>query len=171
MAAHSSESVRLQAAIGAGVVLIAALLALGALEIRGGVGYAGIGPSFLAWTMTGALAVCGTVLVVHALRGGWRGLELGSGAPRGDWIAIAWVSTGILVDAALMTRAGFIVANALCFALAVRGLRVSEGGGAGGVGRTVADLATGVAIAAPAFWLFTKVLGISLPGLTGTGWL
>jgi putative tricarboxylic transport membrane protein len=35
----------------------------------------------------------------------------------------------------------------------------------------VLDFVTGFLIAAPAFWLFTKVLGINLPGLTGTGWL
>jgi putative tricarboxylic transport membrane protein len=35
----------------------------------------------------------------------------------------------------------------------------------------VLDLATGLVIAAPVFWLFTKVLAVNLPGLTGTGWL
>jgi putative tricarboxylic transport membrane protein len=171
MATHSSESTRLQTAIGAGVMLIALLLAVGAIDIRGGVGYAGIGPGFLAWTMAGALGVCGIVLVAHSFSGGWRSLEPGSGAPRGDWVAIAWVSAGILIDATLMTRAGFIVANALCFTLAVRGLRVSEGGSGGGAARALADLATGAAIAAPAYWLFTKFLGINLPGLTSTGWI
>ena len=33
------------------------------------------------------------------------------------------------------------------------------------------DLAIGVAIAAPVFWMFTKLLAINLPGLTTTGWL
>ena len=37
--------------------------------------------------------------------------------------------------------------------------------------RVLLDAATGFLIAAPAFWLFTKVLAINLPGLTGTGWL
>jgi putative tricarboxylic transport membrane protein len=35
----------------------------------------------------------------------------------------------------------------------------------------VLDFATGFLIAAPAFWLFTKVLAINLPGITGSGWL
>jgi putative tricarboxylic transport membrane protein len=169
--AHSSESATLQTVIGAAVVLIAVLLAAGALEIRGGVGYSGVGPSFLAWTMAAALGVCGVLLVAHARRGGWRELEPGSGAPRGDWIALAWVSAGILVDASLMTQVGFIIANGLCFTLAVRGLRVSEGRDAGGLARTAIDFATGVAIAAPAFWLFTKFLAINLPGLTASGWI
>ena len=38
--------------------------------------------------------------------------------------------------------------------------------------RTLAiDVASGLAIAAPVFWMFTKFLAINLPGLTGTGWI
>ena len=37
--------------------------------------------------------------------------------------------------------------------------------------KTLVDAATGIAIAAPVYWMFTKVLNINLPGLTGTGWL
>ena len=37
--------------------------------------------------------------------------------------------------------------------------------------RWALDVATGALIAAPAYWLFTLVLDINLPGLTGTGWL
>jgi putative tricarboxylic transport membrane protein len=66
---------------------------------------------------------------------------------------------------------GFVLACALCFALAVRGLRGAEGRPAGGLKQTVIDYATGVAIALPVFWLFTKLLAINLPNLTGTTWL
>ena len=37
--------------------------------------------------------------------------------------------------------------------------------------RTLSDLLTGVLIAAPVYWLFTKLLGVNLPGLTGSGWI
>jgi len=30
---------------------------------------------------------------------------------------------------------------------------------------------TGLLIAAPVFWTFTKFLAINLPGLTSTGWI
>jgi putative tricarboxylic transport membrane protein len=59
----------------------------------------------------------------------------------------------------------------LCFMLAVRGLRQAEGKGHGGARGLATDFVTGFLIAGPAFWLFTQVLGINLPGLTGTGWL
>ena len=34
-----------------------------------------------------------------------------------------------------------------------------------------ADVFSGVAIAAPVYWIFTKFLAINLPGLTSTGWI
>jgi putative tricarboxylic transport membrane protein len=55
--------------------------------------------------------------------------------------------------------------------LAVRGLRQAEGKGHGGARGLVLDFVTGFLIAGPAYWLFTKLLNINLPGLTGTGWL
>jgi putative tricarboxylic transport membrane protein len=160
-----------EAALGAGVLAVGALLALGALSIPGEAGYGGVGPNFLPWLVAAALVLCGALLLWQALQGGYRHREEPSGAASGDWVALAWVSAGVLVTAALITRAGFVLACALCFTLAVRGLRGAEGKPAGGVRQTAVDLATGLAIALPVFWLFTKLLAINLPGLTGSGWL
>ena len=157
--------------IGAGVLALAALLAWGAMAISGVAGYGGVGPNFLPWLVTVALVVCGALLLWQGLRGGFLALEPASGGERGDWVALAWVAAGVLANAALITRIGFILACTLCFVLAVRGLRGSEGHPAGNVTQTLRDTLVGLAIAAPTFWLFTKVLGINLPGLTGTGWL
>jgi putative tricarboxylic transport membrane protein len=160
-----------QTLIGAGVLLIAVLLGVGATSISSDAGYAGVGPNFLPWVVAAALAACGTWLIVQARTGGFQDLDPPSGAARGDWRALAWVAAGIVANAALIERIGFVLACALCFALAVRGLRSAEGKPAGDVRRTVLDAATGLVIAAPVFWLFTKVLAVNLPGLTGTGWL
>ena len=168
---HSSRSPTHQALIGVGVLLVGGLLAWGATFLPEGVGYSGVGPAVLPWFVSGAVALCGVLLIVQALRGGYRELEEGSGAERGDWRALAWVAAGILANATLVTRIGFVLSCGLCFMLAVRGLRLSEGRPAGGVRQTVIDALTGLAIAAPAFWLFTKLLSINLPGLTGTGWI
>jgi putative tricarboxylic transport membrane protein len=35
----------------------------------------------------------------------------------------------------------------------------------------VRDTLIGFAIAAPVYWMFTKLLAINLPGLTATGWI
>ena len=50
-------------------------------------------------------------------------------------------------------------------------LRGAEGRPAGGLAQSAIDLGTGLAIALPVYWLFTKLLAINLPGLTGTGWI
>jgi putative tricarboxylic transport membrane protein len=160
-----------EVALAAGVLVIGALLAIGALSIPSAAGYGGVGPNFLPWLVAVALLICGALLLWHALQGGFREREPPSGAPRGDWVAFAWVSAGVLVTAALITRAGFVLACGLCFTLAVRGLRGAEGRPAGGPRQTAMDLGTGLAIALPVYWLFTKLLSINLPGLTGTGWL
>jgi putative tricarboxylic transport membrane protein len=160
-----------QTLIGAGALLIGAAMAWGASEIPSQAGYGGVGPNFLPWLVAIVLMVCGGWLVFEARTGGWRATEPPSGAARGDFASLAWVAAGIVAAAALLTTIGFILACTLCFMLAVRGLRTAEGRGHGGAKGLVLDFVTGFLIAAPAFWLFTLVLGISLPNLTGSGWL
>lgn len=171
MNVSSSSSTSSQTLIGIGALALAAVLGYGALSISGDAGYAGVGPNFLPWVVAGALAVLGGGLVWEARRGGFRELEAPSGAERGDWRALAWVAAGIVANATLIERIGFILACALCFALAVRGLRSGEGRAAGDLRQTVIDVVTGMLIAAPVFWMFTKVLAVNLPGLTASGWI
>ena len=162
---------RHQTLIGVGALLLGALMAAGATSIPSTAGYAGVGPNFLPWVVSVVLMLCGAWLVFHALRGGWRDMEEPSGAARGDWTALLWVAAAVAANAALITVIGFILSCTLCFMLAVRGLRGSEGKPHGGARGVVMDFVTGFLIAAPAFWLFTKVLAINLPGLNGSGWI
>jgi len=157
--------------IGIGALGVAGVLVYGALSISSEAGYAGVGPNFLPWVVALALLVCGVWLVWEARTGGYRSLEQPSGAEHGDCTAMAWESAGVLANAALITTLGFVLSCALCFVLAVRGLRASEGRAAGNLRQTVLDAVTGLLIAAPVFWLFTKLLAINLPGLTASGWL
>ena len=160
-----------QLLIGMGVGLVGAILAFGAVFIPSEAGYAGVGPNFLPWVVASALLVCGALLAREAWTGGFRDMEPPSGALQGDWKALAWVSAGVLGNAALITSIGFALSCALCFALAVRGLRSAEGRPAGDAMQTLRDTCIGLAIALPVFWVFTKLLAINLPGVTGTGWL
>ena len=170
-AAASPAAVRNQTLIGVAVLVLAALLAAGAMFIPSDAGYAGVGPNFLPWVVAAALGLCGLMLIVHARSGGWRQMEGIPGGEHADWASLAWVCAGVAVNAALITTVGFILSCTLCFMLAVRGLRAAEGKPHGGVRGLLIDAVTGFLIAAPAFWLFTKVLSINLPGLTATGWL
>lgn len=160
-----------QVLIGAGALALSALLAWGASSIPSEAGYAGVGPSFLPWVVSAAVGACGLWLLVQALSGGFRDLEPPSGAARGDWTALAWVAGGIVINALLIERAGFVLACALCYTLAVHGLRSAEGRPWGGPRRVLLDAVTGMLVAAPVYWLFTKVLQVNLPGITGSGWI
>jgi len=161
-----------QALVGAGVLAAGLALAAGALGIPATAGYAGVGPNFLPWVVAALLAVCGVLLLTEVRRdGGFRNREEPSGGERGDWLGFAWVSVGILANAALITTIGFILSCTLCFVLAVRGFKHSEGKPDLGLGAWARDLAIGFVIAAPVYWMFTQLLAINLPGLTQSGWL
>lgn len=158
-------------AVAGGVLVLSAALAGGAWGIPSAAGYAGVGPDFLPWVVSAALALCGAALLAQAMRGGFVIAQAPSGAEQADWLSMLWVVAGVLVCAGLITRVGFILACALCFVMAVRGMRRASGEHSGRVAQTAIDALTGLAIAAPVYWVFTKLLRINLPGLTGSGWL
>jgi putative tricarboxylic transport membrane protein len=166
-ATHSSM---MQTLVGAGVLLIGVALAAGAVSIPSTAGYGGIGPNFLPWLIAGVLALCGVMIIREARTGGFRNMEQPSGAPRGHWSAVAWVSAGLLANAALITAIGFILSCTLCYLLAVQGLRSASGQPLAHPRDLAIDLVTGLAISAPVFWTFTQFLAINLPGLTASGW-
>jgi putative tricarboxylic transport membrane protein len=160
-----------ETAIGIACVLLGAGLAAGALGISSEAGYAGVGPNFLPWVVATALMLCGGVLVWQAQHAGYAHRDDPEGAPSGDWLPFAWVSAGILANAALITTIGFILSCTLCFVLAVRGFHLSQGRRDMRPVTWLRDAAIGACIAAPVYWMFTKLLAINLPGLTATGWL
>ena len=168
---NSSRSKTSQTLIGAGALLIACVMAYGATFISSAAGYAGIGPNFIPWFVAIGLAGCGIWLIFEAQTKGYQKLEEPSGAAKGDWTSMLWVAAGLLLNALLIERVGFILSCSLCFVLAVRGFRISEARAAGSLTQTLKDIALGITIAAPVFWMFTKALKINLPGVTGTGWL
>lgn len=171
-ASPAIPSPRWQAAVGGAVILVALGLALGAFTIPGAAGYGGVGPNFLPWVCAAVLALCGALLVREALSGGYRNAQEGGGGPQARLVPFAWVSGGLLANAALITTIGFILGCALCYLLAVQGLRRAQGEARTLSARVLlTDALTGLAIAAPVYWAFTKFLAIGLPGLTNTGWL
>ena len=117
----------------------------------------------------------GVLVIREARTGGYRNTEEPSGAPTGYWRGFAWMSAALLANAALITTIGFILSCSLCFVLAVRGLRNADNqenpGSALQPAQLLRDALIGVAIAAPVYWMFTKLLAINLPGLTSSGWI
>ena len=161
-----------QASVGAGIVLLGLAMAAGAVVIPSQAGYAGVGPNFLPWVVAVVLVLCGGLIVREALTGGFRELDEPSGAEKGWWPGLAWITAGLLSNAALITTIGFILSCTLCYVLAVQGLRRSQGQAGVLSARVLGiDVFTGLLIAAPVFWMFGKFLAINLPGLTSTGWI
>jgi len=161
-----------QTLIGVGTLVLGGVLAVGATQISSDAGYSGVGPNFVPWVVAVALALCGGFLTWESLSGGYRQLdEEGAADLRGYWPGFVWVSAGMLLNALLITYIGFILSCTLCFVLAVRGYKASEGAPDWSPMAFVKDALVGLAIAAPVYWMFTKLLAINLPGLTATGWI
>ena len=160
-----------QTLIGVAVVLTGLGLGVGALGISSSAGYGGVGPNFLPWLIALALLVCGGFIIWEARSGGFRAMDEPVGGSAPYWLGFAWMSAGLLANAALITTIGFIFSCTLCFVLAVQGLKGAEGRTDRGPAALLKDTLIGMAIAAPVFWMFTQFLAINLPGLTSTGWL
>jgi len=166
-----NQSVVTQVGIAVFGLVLSLLMMWGATSMSSEAGYAGVGPNFLPWVVAVFLAACSAYLLWESFTGGYRNMPQASGSAKADWHAFAWVSAGILANAALINVAGFVASCVICFILAVRGLRVSQGDPAGNHIQTLKDCVLGFLIAAPVFWLFTMFLAINLPNLTGTPWL
>jgi len=163
---------RSEIGIGAGAIGLGAVMAIGAAQIKSEAGYGGVGAGFLPWLMAAAMALCGVLLIVQAATGGFRAMPEGSeDTPAPYWAGMAWLSAGLLLNAALITRVGFIPSCSLLFVLAARGFRLSMGAGRATLADWVRDVLVGAALSAPVYWLFTKLLGLTLPGLTSSGWI
>ena len=167
---------RPQLLVSVGTLALGGLIVAGATQISAEAGYGGVGPNFLPWLVGLALCACGVLLLREALTGGFRGLDeegADDAAPEGppDWAAFAWMSVGILLNAALITTLGFVLSCALCFLLAECGVKYSQRRLSLNPLALLRSLAVGIAVAAPVYWMFTKALAINLPGLTGTGWI
>jgi putative tricarboxylic transport membrane protein len=167
MTAVSSAN-RGQLWIGVGTALLGVLLAAGATQIGGQAGYGGAGPAFLPWLVAAVLVLLGVLQAGVALRQAEPLAEAPADPPR--WLAVAWVSAGVLLNALLIERVGFIVSCGLLFALAARGFRLGADQRPG-ASELLRDFVIGLVLSAPVFWTFTKVLGLTLPGLVKGGWI
>lgn len=148
-------------AIGAGVLSLAAVLAAGAAMLPVDKGYTIVGTHVFPYAVALLMGVVGAGLVWQAASGGFRSFEA-EPLPADAWPlsqrlgAAAWVSGGLLVDALLIERIGFVLASTLLFAAAARGFRST---------RWARNVAIGLALSWPIYVGFTLGLGLSLPGL------
>lgn len=145
-------------ALGLFLVGLAVVLGVGAAQFPVDKGYAILGPHVFPFAVAAFVGAVGLLLCREAVTGGFRRLpEDPPPAPEARrWAASAWVSGGVLAISLLINLVGFVLAAAILFCAAARGF---------GSRRPVRDLAIGIALTLPVFWLFTLGLGLNLPPL------
>lgn len=149
-----------QLAIGLGVVAISAVLAVGAYRFPEEMGFVILGAHVYPYALAVFLGVVGLLLCYQAVTGGFRELadhedESAKALPGGK-LGAAWVTAGLVGVAVLINLIGFVLAAGLLFVCSARGF---------GSRRPVRDLAIGIALTLPIYWLFNAGLGVSLPPL------
>lgn len=159
---HASP--RVQAVVGVVIAALALLMGISTLGAHAGDAGAQLVPRWCAV----ALWLCGVWLVLEARRGGWRYMPTLGGGMSWQITPWVWVSAGFLMPALLMRTTGFVVAAALCYVLALQGLRMAaQPGWRVGARRLVGDGVVGLVLSVVVYALFAQVLGMTLPA----GWL
>ena len=136
---------------GAGLFIVAfgILSAFGAAAIPTS-SWAVVGPSLFPWAVTGLLVICGILLTLQGLRGGWAGEEELEPLQTGQ---LLWVGGGLIANLILIDEAGFIIASTIMFAMVARGF---------GSRNWPRDLGLGFAIALVAYVGFDRLLGYKI---------
>jgi putative tricarboxylic transport membrane protein len=146
-----------QLAVGIGLIAISVILAMGAYRFPPEMGFVILPAYVYPYVVAAFLGGVGLLLSYQALSGGFR--ELGNddtGTVHGGKAGAAWVTAGLVGVALLINLIGFVLAAGLLFACSARGF---------GSRHPVRDLAIGIALTLPIYWLFNAGLGVSLPSL------
>ncbi|WP_212624910.1 tripartite tricarboxylate transporter TctB family protein [Pseudomonas sp. PP3] len=154
--AASRAVVPTQLAIGIGLMALSAVLALGAYRFPPEMGFVILPAYVYPYVVAGFLCAVGALLSYQAVSGGFRELDKGSPGTAGGKFGAAWVTGGLLGVALLINVIGFVLAAGLLFACSARGF---------GSRHPLRDLAIGIALTLPIYWLFNAGLGVSLPPL------
>jgi len=147
-------------AVGASLIFMSAVLAFGAFRFPAEKGFTILGAHVYPYAVAVFLGIVGVLTSLEAVTGGSREPAYDSGrvtkALPGGKTGAAWVTAGLAISALLITHIGFVLAAALLFACSAHGF---------GSRRPARDLAIGIALALPVYWLFSIGLGVSLPPL------
>ena len=152
-----------QLAVGAGVVVVGALILVGASDLPTAGGYAQVGPGVVPRIVGWLIVLLGVLLLREAWTTGFIGVDEEAEARLPvDWPAFAWVTAGIIGYGVLIEHAGFILASTLLFVLVARGFASR---------RWLLNVVTGVVLAAFVYAIFNYGLGLTLPAgvLKGLG--
>jgi putative tricarboxylic transport membrane protein len=150
----TARSLRIgEAVLGGAVLALGLFVAVETSMLKVAPTHATVGPRLFPFLVAAGLIVVGALVLHQALFGHVaheRGFEL-------DWVAVALVSAGLIVQLLLLESLGWILATTVLFVAVARAF---------GSRRLAVDAAIGVLLASLAFAVFNYGLGLSLP--TGT---
>ena len=135
-----------------GVVALALVVAYGTTEIPVSPLYSKIGPTVFPYMVVVGLAVLGLALLAGALRGGWTQGDREAHVPP-DFRALGWLLAGLLLNVALISYLGFIIASILLFTCVARAFGSTRAG---------RDALIGAVLSLVTYLGFDRVLGFSI---------
>ena len=136
-------------AVAAAVCALGLFFLAGVFSIAGDAQYAGVGPRVFPQLIGGALVVLGAALGLTAR------LRARVESEPVRHAALAWIVAGLALAIIIMQPLGFPLAAAVVFAFTARGF---------GSLRPGRDIVMGVALGALIYVVFSRGLGVSLPG-------
>jgi putative tricarboxylic transport membrane protein len=137
--------------IAAALVLLGIFMLWETFSIPVAVTYARVGPRLFPGLVAGGLILNGLWLALEARH---APNPIAMGEPPVYWPAVAWVSAGILLEAALLERIGFVLSATLLFTFTARGF---------GSRAALRDAAIGFVLSLIAYLGFTYGLDLNLP--------
>jgi putative tricarboxylic transport membrane protein len=143
--------------LGFALVLLGILILAGTLSITVAPAYSRVGPRVFPFAVAAGTIVLGLLYAFES----WKGAQ----TPAGDHAVKPWpialISTGIIADALLMPKLGFILSSSILFLLVAAGF---------GSRRYLRDGLIGLALSAVAYVIFVHGLGLRLPAGPFAGW-
>ncbi|WP_119421311.1 tripartite tricarboxylate transporter TctB family protein [Desertibaculum subflavum] len=133
------------------VLVLAALIAIGAWAVPTPPPHVKVGPAVLPAAVAVLTLLMGAGLLAAALRGGWLSDE--ERAEQVSYLQLGWVLLGLAANVALIGLAGFTIASTVLFVCVARGF---------GSRRPLRDAVIAVVFAALAYLGFDTVLGIRI---------
>ena len=140
-------------AIGAGLLVLAVIIAADAARMQVPPSYARIGPQVFPFAVALGLAAVGAYFTWSSWAAGAPREVVGDGQPT-DWRSLLLICVGLVIHLLLLKTLGFIVVSTGLFVVIAIAF---------GSRRYLRDAAIGLALAVFAYLGFTRMLGLQLP--------
>lgn len=143
--------------LGIALVIAGVLLLVGTTWIAVAPTYSRVGPRVFPFAVAGGLIAVGLLYTFES----WKGTQTPTDEHRASPWPVALISAGIIADALLLERLGFILSSTILFLLVAAGF---------GSRRHLRNISVGLALATIAYVTFVYGLRLNLPAGILAGW-